>query len=253
MTDLLLVHDLGHGSWFWGPVWGYLTAPVEHPPSLSARRSLGNVVVMDLPGHVAGVGGNSSSLSFDDFVNAVTAEVEGQHLKDVVLAGHGLVAPVILQAAAKLNVPPKRIVVFAGVIPGEGKRVLDMLPRPARLAFNLMVQLNSLARKEIKLPRAAISSIYCNGMDPFMMVPVLGRFNPLPVEVFRTRVYLSDLSGVCPVTYVPLRRDRLIPSEHQSRMAAALDSVEIIDGLDSCHEVMIERPGKVAEILRRYI
>ena len=34
MTDYLLVHGAGQGAWSWGSVWGYLTAPEDHPPTL---------------------------------------------------------------------------------------------------------------------------------------------------------------------------------------------------------------------------
>ena len=34
MTDYLLVHGAGQGSWAWGKVWGLMTAPEEHPPRL---------------------------------------------------------------------------------------------------------------------------------------------------------------------------------------------------------------------------
>ena len=38
MTDYLLVHGAGQGAWSWGHVWGRLTAPEEHPPTLHKRR-----------------------------------------------------------------------------------------------------------------------------------------------------------------------------------------------------------------------
>ena len=37
MTDYLLVHGPGQGSWVWGKVWGRMTAPVEHPPICTSR------------------------------------------------------------------------------------------------------------------------------------------------------------------------------------------------------------------------
>jgi len=53
MTDFLLVHGAGQGAWTWGQVWGYLTAPVEHPPRLYSPRVANRVFTLDLPGHGA--------------------------------------------------------------------------------------------------------------------------------------------------------------------------------------------------------
>ena len=136
MVDFLLVHDAGQGSWCWGKVWGHLTAPAEHPPRLYASGNVGKVVAMDLPGHGPRGEGNPrhilttsvkedrSSLSLEDFVSAVASQVQSQGLHDLVMAGHGVAAPILLQAAAKLEDPPRRIVLFAGLIPGEGESPL---------------------------------------------------------------------------------------------------------------------------------
>ena len=252
MTDLLLVHDAGHSSWVWGQVWGHLTAPPAHPPRLYEQSSLGKVIAMDLPGHSSRDATGDARLTFSDFASSITNEVRNQRLSDVVLVGHGVSAPLLMQAAADLEVPPKRVVLFAGVVPGPGKRVVDVLPRKLRLAFMAIAEFNSVVKREVKLPRAAITSIYCNGMDPFLMIPAVGRFTALPVQLFRSRLYLPDLSQKCPVTYVPLGRDKLVPPALQQRMAAAIRGGGISESLDTCHEVMIEQPQQVAEILLRY-
>ena len=253
MADFLLVHDAGQGSWCWGRVWGHLTAPVEHPPRLYARSNIGKVVALDLPGHGPLAREDTSSLSFDDFVSAVTGEVRSQGLHDLIMAGHGVAAPILLQAATKLEEAPRRIVLFAGVIPDEGKSTLDMLPRMNRLGFKMMARLNGIARMDFRLPKAVITNGYCNGMDPFDVIQIVGRFSPMPLQLFRARVYLNDLARNCPVTYVPLWRDRLLPSQLQRRMAERLGGVEIAQELDACHEVMTERPKQVADILLRCV
>ena len=253
MVDFLLVHDAGQGSWCWGKVWGYLTAPVEHPPKLYSRSRIGKVVALDLPRPRPRSNDDIPKLSFDDFVSAVTSEVGSQGLRDVVIVGHGVAAPILLQAAAKMQDPPRRIVLFAGLIPDEGKRAVDMLPRLNRLGFKLTAKLNGIARKEFRLPKAVIPHIYCNGMDPFEVIQIVGRFVPPPLQLFQARVYLDDVMGTCPVTYVPLWRDKLLPSQLQRRMAKRLGGVEMAGELDSCHEVMIEHPKQVADILLRYV
>ena len=56
MADFILVADAGQGSWWWGRVWGHLTAPVESPPRLYARSSIGKVVAVDCRGTGRGSG-----------------------------------------------------------------------------------------------------------------------------------------------------------------------------------------------------
>lgn len=251
MADFLLVHDAGHGSWCWGKVWGHLTAPVEHPPRLYARSSVGKVLAPDL--HALKSEKNRSGPSLDDLVSELTNQVESHGLHDLIVAGHGLTAPIVLQAAARLAEPPRRIVLFAGVIPDAGKSALDMLPRQNRLLFKMLASLNGFARRELRLPTAAITNLYCNGMDPFDVIQIIGRFTPLQSELFRAKLFLGDPAPPCPVIYVPLWRDRLVPSGIQRRMAGRVKGVEVVPELDSCHEVMVERPKEVASILLRYV
>ena len=251
MGDFLFVHDAGQGAWCWGKVWGYLTAPAEHPPRLHVRHAVGKLVSVDLPGHGTTTGGDISRLSFDDFVSAVTGAVQTQDLRDLTMVGHGIAAPIILHAAAKLDQPPKRIVLLAGFIPDEGKSALEMLPRSSKLGLKLIARLNGRGLN-FRLPKAVINSLYCNGMDVFEVIKIVGRFCPLPVLLLQSKVYLNDLTRTCPVTYVPLWRDKLLSPRRQRHMAERLGNVEMVAELDSCHEVMIEHPRQVADLLLRY-
>ena len=252
MTDFLLVHDVGSGSWCWGRVWGHLTAPVGHPPKLYARGRIGNVIAIDLPGHGARASEDVSGLTFDDFVSALSREVQSHSLRNLIMVGHGVTAPIVLRAAAQLQEPPRRIVLLGGVIPDEGRSSLDMLPLFNRKGFKVMASINAMMRKEFRLPKAFVTNVWSNGMDPFDMIQIVGRFGPLPLSLVRTRVYLNDVARSCPITYIPLWRDRLLPLRLQMRMAERLGGVEIARELDSCHEVMIERPKQVADLLVSY-
>ena len=252
MADFLLVHDIGQGAWSWGRVWGHLTAPEERPPQLSAKHNIGKVVSIDLPGHGSRAEEDTSTLTYDDFAAAVAQEVETNHLRDVILAGHGIAAPILLQAAAKLEKAPIRIVLFAGVLPYDGKSPLEMLPATTKLIFQLMTKLSRIKDGKAKIPKFLISNFYSNDLDTFDAVQIVGRFTPIPVQLLNTKVDLGKSVGDLQVTYVPLWRDRLLPLDKQRWMADRLRGVEIVEELDSCHEVMIERPDRAAEILARY-
>lgn len=253
MVDFLLVHDIGQGSWCWGKVWGHLTAPVQHPPVLHVRNQVGNVVAMDLPRQEAGPPEDTPALTIHDCISAVADEVKAQGLRDLILVGHGLSAPIILQAASQLDELPKRIVLFAGIIPDTGRSAMDALPPLNRLGLKMLARMGRTSKYEFRLPKAVITSYYCNGMDPFEIIQIVGKYTPLPSQLFRAKIELGDFSSVCPVTYVPLWRDRLLRPELQKRMADRLGGVELEEELDSCHQVMLERPRQVADILLKYV
>jgi len=250
VTDFLLVHGAGQGAWSWGKVWGYMTAPVEHPPRLYAHRRTNKVYSMDLPGHGTDSGGDTSAVLLDECVQSIVRTVERQRLREVVLVGHGFAGWLILQAAGQLPSPPKRLVLIAAIIPDRGKSMIDELPLASRLVFLGMRNLGSLLGRDIKVPGVLVHRYLCNGMDPMAVVESIGYFGPLPLGVLKTRC-LEPAEITCPITYAVLTRDRVLPVATQRRMAARLPNAEIIE-LESCHQVSLYQPKELARILLCY-
>ena len=211
MTDYLLVHGAGQGAWSWGRVWGYMTAPVEHPPRLYAPRRVNRVYSLDLPGHGADADGDTAGVRMEECVLAITLAVEREGLKNVVLVGHGFAAPLVLQAAGQLPQPPKRVVLVAGIVPFGRRTMLSALPRRTQGGFRLLAALSKLSRQGLGMPRSFVSDRLCNGMDPMEVVQVLGFFGPMPIRVLNTRTPLGEWSLACPVTYVVLTRTGCCP------------------------------------------
>ncbi len=251
MTDYLLVHGAGQGAWSWGRVWGYLTAPVEHPPRLYIPRRANRVYPLDLPGHGADAHGDTAEVRLDECVHATTRAVEREELSDVVLVGHGFGASVVLQAAAQLPRPPKRLVLVAGIVPLGQQTILSAHSQRTRAGFRVLEVLSRLSRRDFKLPRAVINSYLCNGMDPMEVVHVVGLFGSLPTRALKSRVSLNESQPPCPVTYVVLTEDKLMPADMQLRIAQRFSEVEVVQ-VDSCHQVMLSKPRELADILLRY-
>ena len=251
MTDYLLVHGAGQGAWSWGQVWGYLTAPEEHPPRLYVPRRANRVYPLDLPGHGADADGDTADVRLEECVHAITRAVEREGLKDLVLVGHGFGGALALQAASQLPEPPKRLVMVAGIIPASQRSMLSALPQRARGSFRILAALSRLSRQELSYPRSAISRYLCNGMDPMAVIHNLGFFGPLATRVLTTKVPLDEGPPPCPVTYVVLTQDRLLPPEAQERMAQRIPGVEVVQ-VDSCHQVMLYKPRELADILLNY-
>ena len=251
MTDYLLVHGAGQGAWAWGQVWGYLTAPVEHPPRLAVPRAANRVYPLDLPGHGADADGDTAIVRLEECVHAITRAVEREGLKDVVLVGHGFAAGLILQAVNLLAEQPKRLVLVAGIIPVSHRSMLSALPQKTQGSFRLLSLLSKLSRQDFRFPPTNIGRFLCNGMDPMEVVHSVGFYGPLPTRVLNARVSLDDGPPPCPVTYVVLTQDKLLPPDVQERMAQRIPGTEVVS-VDSCHQVMLDKPKDLADILLKY-
>ncbi len=251
MTDYLLVHGAGQGAWSWNTVWGHLTAPEEHPPTLHKRRRANRVHPLELPGHGADAGGDTSAVRLEECVQAITRTVEREQLKDLVLVGHGFSASLVVQAASEMEVPPKRVVLVAGIVPAPQRPLLSACPAKTRIAFRVMSMLSSFSGQELKLPSPAINGFLCNGMDSMEVVRLLGFFGPLPTRVLKSRLPMETSELPCPVTYVVLSQDKMFPPDAQSRVVARFEGAETVE-IESCHQVMAQHPEKLAEVLLVY-
>ena len=251
MTDYLLVHGAGQGAWSWGRVWGYLTAPVEHPPRLASRPKVNKVFPMDLPSHGADAGGDTAGVLPEECVQAIVRAVERQDLHDLILVGHGFSAPLVLKASAQLPVPPRRVVLVAGIVPGGGSNMISELSPNIRFCFNLSSGIIGMLGKELRLPRPLINRYLCNGVEPEEMVQSIGFYGPLATRTLKTRVQQEDLETPSPVTYVVLTQDKILPPPVQRKMAERIPDVELVE-LDACHQAPLHQAKEMAGLLLNY-
>lgn len=251
MTDYLLVHGAGQGAWVWGRVWGLLTAPQEHPPKLHRARKANRVFPLDLPGHGPDAEGDTAAVRLEECVQSINRSVEREALDDLVLVGHGFSGSLVLQAAAELPQPPKRIVLVAGIVPAQQRTLISAYSQRARFGYRLFSFLSSLSRQEFKLPNYAIYSYLCNTMDTMAVVQTMGFFGPLPTRVLKSRISLGENGLPSPLTYVVLTQDKMIAPDAQKQTAERFGSEEIVE-IEACHQVMLQKPEQLAEILLRY-
>ena len=251
MTDYLLVHGAGQGAWSWGSVWGYLTAPEEHPPTLHKPRRANRVHPLDLPGHGADAGGDTAAVRLEECVQAITRAVERENLKDLVLVGHGFSGSRVVQAASEMAVPPKRVVLVAGIVPAPQRPLLSACSPRTRTAFRMLSLLSSMSRQDLRLPSYAINEYLCNGIDSMEVVQMMGFFGPMPTRVLKSKLPMETSELPCPVTYVVLTQDKMIEPGAQGRIAERFDGVETVE-IESCHQVMAQHPKELAEVLLRY-
>ena len=115
----------------------------------------------------------------------------------------------------------------------------------------MLSTLSKLTGRDLKLPRSVIYNYLCNGMDVMEVVQVLGFFGPVPTRVLTTKLSLDQPEPACPVSYVVLTQDKILPPALQRRMAQRVPEVELVE-VESCHQVMHYKPRELAEVLLGY-
>ena len=248
MTDFLIVHDVGQGAWFWNRVWGSATAPEEHPPRLYTPRASSQFYLLNLPGHGGDEEGDTGEVRLDECVQAITRAVERRGMTDLVLVGHGVGGMIATQAAPLLPVPPRRLALVAGVIPDKNRSPLTRLPAVIRKRFSTRMNFGKLFGRDIRLPKSIITRYLCNGMDPSDITRALGFFGPLPSRMLETRVTLPLSELPCPVSYVVLDQDLLLPPSQQVAMARMIPNVDLRH-FESCHQASLQAPTQLGELL----
>ncbi len=248
MTDFLIIPDAGQGAWFWSRVWGYMTAPVEHPPRLYQARSSRQALALNLPGHGPDAVGDTGEMRLDECVQAILQAAARRNMAAPVLVGHGWGGLLTLLAAPLLTPPPQRIALVAGMIPENGRAPLSLYPPKIRRRLSRNLNLSKLLGRDPRLPPRLIARYMCNGMAAGEIAAALGFFGPLPTRALERKVTLPRLEMPCPVSYIVLEQDLLLPRETQLRMARRIPGVELIP-LDSCHQAPLHRPRELADLL----
>ncbi len=252
MTDYLLVHGPGQGSWVWGKVWGLMTAPEEHPPTLHKPRRANRVHPVDLPGHGPDAQGDTAAVRLEECVNVIIHAVQQEQLKDVVLVGYGISGGIVLEAAKQLPTPPKRLALVGAAVPQGHRPLISGCATGVRSWFRLFSLASALSRQELRFSRTVISRFLCNSMGAMEIVQVLGFFGPLPVRLLKSRLSPEASSDLpAPLTCIVLTEDRLVSPETQRRTAERLNSEETLE-IDACHLAAWQKPEAVAEALLRH-
>lgn len=252
MTDYLLVHGPGQGSWVWGKVWGRMTAPVEHPPTLHKPRRANRVLPIDLPGHGPDAQGDTAAIRLEECVNVITHAVEREQLKDLVLVGYGMSGGIALEAARQLPTPPKRLALVGAAVPQAQRPLISACANGVRSWFQLSSRLSALSRQEFRFSAPIIRRFLCNTMEAMEIVQILGFFGPLPTRLLKSRMPPeASLDLPAPLTCIVLTEDRLVPPAGQRRTAERLNSEETLE-IDACHMAAWEKPEALANALLRY-
>ena len=236
MSTFVLVHGGWHGGWCWRKVTSLLrTAGHEmYTPTLTGlgeRAHLANPAI-DLAAHA----------------KDVTALLEYEDLRDVVLVGHSLGGAVITSAADVAAHRLRRLVYLDAFVPEVGQSVFDLTSR----AEFYEQQARDHGQGWL-VPLDWDAALDGWGItDPADREWMRPRLSPQPLAVFKqARAGGADLSAL-PSSYLHcLRNPTVATFQPFADRAAANPATWSLHQLDAWHDPMITVPGQVAELLAK--
>jgi pimeloyl-ACP methyl ester carboxylesterase len=235
LPALVLVHGGAHAADCWD-----LTVDEIHrlAPELT-------VFAVDLPGR-RGKRGDLSAVTIKNCVESVIADIEDGGLDEVVICGHSLGGVTVPGVVTKLG--PSRVremILAAAFLPPQGASVLDSLGGP----LGWYARRAAARQTAVVMPRTAARLAFCNGMPPSQRDFVLSRICGESIHLVTEKVDRSELPDDISWTWILTRRDRSLSQRQQYRSIAALPGAGTVIPMDTCHDLMVSEPERLAEIL----
>ncbi|MCV7055490.1 alpha/beta fold hydrolase [Mycolicibacterium gilvum] len=235
LPGLVLVHGGGYAGDCWDPTVAELR---RQEPAL-------DVLAIDLPGRRSRPG-DLRTVTFADWVDSAVRDVDAAGLDQIVLAGHSLAGLTIPGMAAKLGAARVRELVFAAAsVPPAGATVTDTI---GGIAGVLARRRRGVVGPGVT-PRWFARYSYTNGMTRAQRRLALERLYPESARAFHEPVYRTGMPDDVPRTWILTTRDRALSPKCQRAGIAALGGVQKLIEMDTCHNLMISEPTRLAEIL----
>jgi pimeloyl-ACP methyl ester carboxylesterase len=235
LPALVLVHGGIHAA----DCWDLTVAEINRlEPELP-------VLAVDLPGRGAKPG-DLSTLSIGAAVDSVVADIEDAELGDMVIVGHSMAGVTVPGVVAKIGVPRVReMILVTAFVPPQGTAIIDTLAGP----LAPIARFAARGGKPFLVPRAAASFAFCNGMTREQREFTLARNYRESVLLASEKVDRRDFPAQVPRTWILTLRDRALSERSQRRSISAIGGVHTMIPIDACHDVMVSRPRRLAEIL----
>jgi len=227
----VLVHGGLHSAWTWDRLLPLLDCPsvaVELPGRGSRPAPLGEVRIAD-------------------YVDAVVADAEASGFDEIVLVGHSLAGLSIPVAAERLGRRLRHLVFVSSLVPRDGARAVDLMPRPMQPLIRWKLSRDLAANRGFTLPTVAARWAFCQDLDAAGATDLLNRLSAEPPNLLLERLRRPELPENIPRTYLGFQQDRLIPKMFQRRMAASISATWV--GAPGGHDAMLSRPEPVATFL----
>lgn len=232
VRTFVLVHGASHGGWCYGRVAGLLRAQGHRvfTPTLSglAERS----------------GEASRAINLTTHIEDILDLFRWEELEDVVLCGHSYGGMVIAGVADRIPERIRNLVFLDAVIPETGRCMTDyVFPGEALLG---VLDLVGAAGGGLVLPAPPAAFFKVNEADQAMVDRLC---TPHPIASLLQKISLGDHGDrIAAHTYIYATGWGFPPITQQYEKARTLAGWKVFE-VDCGHDIMIDAPGRLAEIL----
>lgn len=235
MPALVLVHGGAHA----GDCWDLAVDEIRRlEPDLK-------VLAVDLPGR-RGKAGDLRTVTIADWVDTVVSDIEQAGFDDVVIVAHSLGGVSVPGVATRLGASRVREMVFASAfIPPDGTAVVDTLTG----VVAWFARLGAKNGKVGELPRMFGRLLFLNGVPREPRDFMLDRLCAESPRVATENVSRHGMPDEVPRTWILTLRDRALSVKSQRRSIEAIGGVQTVIPMDTCHDMMVSEPKRLAEIL----
>jgi pimeloyl-ACP methyl ester carboxylesterase len=235
LPALVLVHGGGHA----GDCWDLTIDEINRlAPELT-------VLAVDLPGR-RGKPGDLLNLTTADFVESVVGDIEDAGLGDIVLVGHSMAGLTVPGVVTKLGSSRVRELILAtAFVPPEGKTLADTLTG----LFKRIARRAATTGKLTPTPRAMARFGFFNGMSRAQRRFMVGKLYLESPRILAENISRRGMPGDVPRTWIMTTRDRALSVKSQRKSIEAIGGVQTIIEMDTCHDLMVSEPERLAEIL----
>jgi len=239
LPALVLVHGAQHAADCWD-----LTVEEIHRQAPDVT-----VLAIDLPGR-RGKPGDLIGARVGNWVQSVVADIETAGIDSLIIVGHSMAGLVLPGVTTKLGSSRVReMVMAAAFVPPDGAAMVDTVPGSLGWYARHTAKRNHQKGKASALPTAWATFAFCNGMTSRKREFTVNRFYPESPSVVLENVDRAEMPDDVPRTWILTLRDRALSVKTQRRCIEAIGGVQTIIEVDTCHDLMVSEPERLAEIL----
>ncbi|HDR7781759.1 MULTISPECIES: alpha/beta fold hydrolase [Bacillus] len=231
MSTYILIHGAWQGEWAWELV----------KPQLKAFGH--TVVTLDLPGSGKDMT-PSQNITLDSYVNAVTATINQQNEK-VILVGHSMGGIVITQTAELIPNKIDKLVYLCAFLPQNGESLGSKLDGEAGPQFS--INENDMTAELI--PELTEQTFLNATKNAAIKESSFKQMRPQPLGPFQQELKISEENfGTIDRIYIETTLDRAIPIDFQRRMNTETPCAKVIT-LEADHSPFFSKTSELVSHL----
>ncbi|EJS66200.1 alpha/beta hydrolase [Bacillus cereus] len=231
MSTYILIHGAWQGEWAWELV----------KPQLEAFGH--TVVTLDLPGSGKDMT-PSQNITLDSYVNAVTATIDQQNEK-IILVGHSMGGIVITQTAELIPNKIDKLVYLCAFLPQNGESLSSKLDGEAGPQFS--INENDMTAELI--PELTEQTFLNATENAAIKESSFKQMRPQPLGPFQQELKISEENfGTIDRIYIETTLDRAIPIDFQRRMNTETPCAKVIT-LEADHSPFFSKTSELVSHL----